>query len=161
MNRLILFLLIFLPATVLLAQEAKSNNAPSVELKDLNGKSVKLSKYKGKVVLMNFWATWCAPCAVEVPDLVKWQGHYKDELQIIGITYPPTNLGKVRRFIRDRGINYPILLGSKATKRLFEPSGNLPITVIINREGNIADRIDGIIFIDEFEAKIRPLINQR
>ena len=160
MNRLIPILLVFLSATVSLAQETKPLKAPSLELKDLNGKTVKLSKYKGKVVLVNFWATWCAPCVAEVPELVKWQNEHKDELQILGITYPPASLRKIRRFVRDHGINYPILLGSKATKRLFEPSDNLPITVIIDREGNIVDRIDGVIFMDEFETKIRPLIKQ-
>jgi len=160
MNRLILILLVFLSATVSLAQETKSIKAPSLELKDLKGQTVKLGKYKGKVVLVNFWATWCAPCVAEVPELVKWQNEHKDELQILGITYPPASLRKIRRFVRDHGINYPILLGSKATKRLFEPSDNLPITVIIDREGNIVDRIDGVIFVDEFETKIRPLIKQ-
>ena len=161
MNRLIPILLVFLSAAVSLAQETKPLKAPSLELKDLNGKTVKLSKYKGKVVLVNFWATWCAPCVAEVPELVKWQNEHKDELQILGITYPPASLRKIRGFVRDHGINYPILLGSKATKRLFEPSDNLPITVIIDREGNIVDRIDGVIFMDEFETKIRPLIKQR
>lgn len=160
MNRLIPILLVFLSATVSLAQETKPLKAPSLELKDLNGKTVKLSKYKGKVVLVNFWATWCAPCVAEVPELVKWQNEHKDELQILGITYPPASLRKIRRFVRDHGINYPIVLGSKATKRLFEPSDNLPITVIIDRDGNIVDRIDGVIFMDEFETKIRPLIKQ-
>lgn len=160
MNRLIPILLVFLSATVSLAQETKPLKAPLLELKDLNGQTVKLSKYKGKVVLVNFWATWCAPCVAEVPELVKWQNEHKDELQIIGITYPPASLRKVRGFVRDHGINYPILLGSKATKRLFEPSDNLPITVIIDRDGNIVDRIDGVIFVDEFETKIRPLIKQ-
>lgn len=160
MNRLIPILLVFLSATVSLAEETKPLKAPSLELKDLNGKTVKLSKYKGKVVLVNFWATWCAPCVAEVPELVKWQNEHKDELQILGITYPPASLRKIRRFVRDHGINYPIVLGSKATKRLFEPSDNLPITVIIDRDGNIVDRIDGVIFMDEFETKIRPLIKQ-
>lgn len=161
MNRLITILLVFLSVTVALAQETKPTKAPSLALKDLTGKTVKLSSYSGKVVLVNFWATWCAPCAAEVPELVKWQNEYKDTLQIVGITYPPTSLAKIRGFVRDHGINYPILLGSKATKRLFEPSENLPITVIIDREGNVVDRIDGVIFADEFEAKIKPLIKQR
>jgi thiol-disulfide isomerase/thioredoxin len=161
MNHLISILLIFSSATLVLAQETKPMKAPSLELKDLKGKTVKLSKYKGKVVLVNFWATWCAPCVAEVPELVRWQHEYADELQIVGITYPPTSLAQVRGFVRDHGINYPILLGSKATKRLFDPSDNLPITVIIDRVGNIVDRIDGLVFADEFEAKIKPLIKPR
>ncbi len=138
---------------------AQNKKAPTVILKDIRGKTVRLSNYKGKVVLLNFWATWCVPCQAEVPDLVKWQAEYKDKgLQIIGITYPPTSLAKVRKFTRDNKITYPILLGSKATKRLFERSDNLPITIIMDRDGKITDRIDGVIFPDEFETKIKPLL---
>ena len=141
------------------AQDAKTVKAPTVILKDMRGKTVKLSDFKGKVVLLNFWATWCVPCAAEVPDLVKWQDQYKtDGLQVIGITYPPTNAAAVRSFFRKNKINYPILLGSKATKKLFEPSDILPITVIIDRNGKIVDRIEGVIFTDEFETKIKPLL---
>ncbi|HEV8593590.1 MAG TPA: TlpA disulfide reductase family protein [Pyrinomonadaceae bacterium] len=149
---IVLCLLLLLPA---FGQTVK---APALALKDLNGKTVRLSDFKGKIVLINFWATWCVPCAAEVPELVKWQERYKaDGLQIIGITYPPTAIGKVRRFVRQNKINYPVLLGSKATKKLFEPTDTLPITVIIDREGNVKDRIDGIVFADEFETKVKPL----
>ncbi len=157
----ILILTIFTVAFVLslFAQDGTALKAPSIALKDLTGKNVKLSDFKGKIVLLNFWATWCVPCAAEVPELVKWQEQYKDGgLQIIGITYPPTNAAKVRRFVRRNRINYPILFGSKATKKLFEPSDTLPVTVIIDKQGNIAGRIDGVIFADEFDQKIQPLL---
>jgi len=140
------------------AQET-AKMVPTLSLKDLNGKIVKLSDFNGKIVLLNFWAPWCAPCAAETPALVKWQQKYKsDGLQIIGITYPPTNATSVRNFVRKKKINYPILFGSKATKRLFDTSDNLPITVVIDRRGNIVDRIDGVIFADEFESKVKPLL---
>jgi thiol-disulfide isomerase/thioredoxin len=143
-------------AFVSLAQDAKATQAPAVSLKDIHGKTVDLSDFKGKVVLVNFWATWCVPCRAEIPQLVEWQNEYKDKLQIVGITYPPASLAKIRGFIRKNKVQYPILLGTKATKRLFEPSDDLPITVIIDREGNIAGRIDGVIFPDEFDSKIKP-----
>ena len=156
---LAIFAVALIFAFSLFAQDGPANKAPSISLKDLNGKTVKLSDFKGKVVLLNFWATWCVPCAAEVPELVKWQEQYKaDGLQIIGITYPPTRAVNVKRFVRRNKINYPILLGSKATKKLFESSDTLPITVIIDRKGNIVDRIDGVIFADEFELKIKPLL---
>lgn len=145
-------------AVSLFAQDGSSSKTPSVVLKDRKGKTVKLSDFKGKIVLLNFWATWCVPCAAEAPKLVKWQEQYKDLLQIIGVTYPPTNMAKVRGFVRKNKINYPILLGSKATKKLFESSDTLPITVIIDRQGKMVDRIDGVIFADEFETKIKPLL---
>ena len=140
-------------------QSAITKRAPAVSLKDLGGKTVRLADMKGKVVLLNFWATWCVPCAAEVPELVRWQEQYKpDGLQIVGITYPPTNLAKVRSFVKKNKITYPVLLGSKATKRLFAPRDNLPITIILDRQGNIVDEIDGVIFADEFETKIKPLL---
>ena len=150
------FLLSLFLLTVSHGQTVK---APAIVLKDLNGKTVKLSDFKGKTVLLNFWATWCIPCAAEVPDLVKWQTEYKDRgLQILGITYPPTNAAAVRRFARVKKINYPVLFGSKATMSIFDRSEILPITVIIDRDGNIRDLIDGFILADEFETKIKPLL---
>src|SRR5262245_42648135 len=75
--------------------------APKLELKDVEGRALRLSDYKGKVVLLNFWATWCAPCRAEMPDLVKWQREYKSQgLQVIGITYPPEEVAEVREFIK-------------------------------------------------------------
>ncbi|HEX3101469.1 MAG TPA: TlpA disulfide reductase family protein [Pyrinomonadaceae bacterium] len=159
MKRIATLLITVIFALALHAQDSNANKTPSITLKDLKGKTVKLSDFKGKVILLNFWATWCVPCAAEAPELVKWQELYKNKLQIVGITYPPTNAVKVRRFVNKNKINYPILLGSKSTKKLFEPSDTLPITVIIDGKGKILDRIDGVIFADEFETKIKPLLN--
>lgn len=137
----------------------QNTKAPELVLRDTRGQTVRLSDLKGKVVLLNFWATWCVPCAAEVPELVKWQTEHSDKgLQIIGITYPPTNASAVRRFARKNKMNYPILFGTKATKKLFDPSSTLPITVIIDRDGTIKGQIEGIIFQDEFDAKIKPLL---
>ena len=136
--------------------------APPIVLRDTSGKSVKLSELRGKTILLNFWATWCIPCAAEVEDLVKWQAQYRSAgLQIVGITYPPTNAVKVRSFVRTKKINYPILYGSKKTKQLFDRTDTLPITIIIDKEGNIRGRIDGVIFPDEFDKQIRPLLEMQ
>ncbi|MFL6467073.1 MAG: TlpA family protein disulfide reductase [Pyrinomonadaceae bacterium] len=136
-----------------------AKKVPALELKDLKGRIVKLSNFNGKIVLLNFWAIWCGPCLAEIPELVKWHEKYKaDGLQIIGITYPPTNLAYVRSFVGRKKMSYPVLLGSKATKRLFDDSDNLPITVIVDRMGNVVGRIDGVIFQDEFDAKVKPLL---
>lgn len=145
-------------ALSLLAQDTNADKTPSVALRDLKGKTVKLSDFRGKVVLLNFWATWCVPCVAEVPELVKWQEQYKKSLQIIGISYPPTNVAKIRSFVSKNKINYPILLGSKATRKIFESGDILPTTVILDKKGNIAGRIDGVIFADEFESKIKSLL---
>ena len=137
------------------AQINQKDKAPTITLKDLNGKTIQFSDFKGKVILLNFWATWCPPCRAEIPELIKWQKEYeKQGLQIIGITYPPTNRTKVRRFVRQNEINYPILFGSKKTKKLFTSADTMPFSVIIDKEGNIRDRIDGLIYNEELMKKL-------
>jgi peroxiredoxin len=133
--------------------------APKLELKDVEGRALRLSDYKGKVVLLNFWATWCAPCRAEMPDLVKWQREYKSRgLQVIGVTYPPEELTEVREFIKSIGVNYPVALGEEQTKAMFDKGETLPVTVVIDKKGRVREVIQGIIFPEEFEQKVKPLL---
>lgn len=159
MNRTATLIIICLMLALSAFAQSRSEQAPTVSLKDLSGKTINLSDFKGKVVLLNFWAVWCVPCAAEIPELVKWQQEYEsDGLQIIGITYPPTNKRKVRSFARKMKINYPVLFGSKKTKELFDSGENLPYSVVIDKDGNIKERIEGVIFDDEFDEKVKPLL---
>lgn len=156
-------LTLFILATALCATASaqSSQKAPNLVLKDSRGRQFRLSDYRGKVVLLNFWATWCPPCRAEMPELVKWQKEYRNQgLQVIGITYPPTDRNVVRRFIRRVKVNYPVVFGTKETKALFDKSETLPITVVIDHEGNIREMIQGILLPEEFEEKIRPLLKQ-
>ncbi len=151
----LILLLVMLPATVL----GQGDKPRALALKDLKGRTIRLSHYKGKVVLLNFWATWCPPCRAEMPDLIKWQKEYgRRGLQVIGITYPPTEISEVREFIRSVRVNYPILLGEKETRTLFDPGDTLPITIVIDREGNVHEVIEGILLPEEFAQKIKPLL---
>ena len=137
----------------------QGNKAPALTLKDLRGRTLRLSDYKGKVVLVNFWATWCPPCRAEMPDLIKMQREYRGRgLQVVGVTYPPEEVREVRRFIRKLGVNYPIALGTKETKTLFDETETLPLTVVIDRQGNVRELIEGILLPEEFEQKIKPLL---
>src|SRR5687768_3260418 len=148
-------MLSFAPATVL----GQETTAPQFTLKDLNGRTVRLSDYKGKVVLINFWATWCPPCRAEMPDLVRLQReHGKEGLQIIGVTYPPEKKERVRRFARSLKVNYPIILGTRQFKVRFSSDETLPLTIVINRDGKVSDIISGILLHQEFEEKIKPLL---
>jgi peroxiredoxin len=156
MKLIIVVALIFLTPTIATSQ---SKRAPALTLRDTNGRSVRLADYKGKVVLINFWATWCAPCRAEIPDLIKLQRQYRNRgLRIIGITYPPEKPSQVRRFSRALGINYRIVIGTKATKAMFTSSETLPITVVMDRHGTIREVIEGVMYSDEFETKVKPLL---
>lgn len=138
---------------------AQSSRQVALRLKDINGRTVSLAGYKGNVVLVNFWATWCIPCRTEIPDLIKWQRQYRGQgLRIVGITYPPEAISEVRRFSRQLRMNYPVALGTKETKNLFTPSETLPMTVVIDREGIVRDVIEGIMYLDEFDQKVKPLL---
>ena len=151
----IALIIAFSPASVL-GQEVK---APQFKLRDVNGRIVRLSDYQGKVVLINFWATWCPPCRAEMPDLVRLQReHGKDGLQIIGITYPPERKARVRRFARSVKVNYPIILGTREIKARFSSEETLPLTVVINRDGTVSNIISGILLREEFDEKIKPLL---
>jgi thiol-disulfide isomerase/thioredoxin len=143
----------------LVSVPAAAQPSTSLALKDTHGRTFRLSDYKGKVVLLNFWATWCLPCRMEIPDLIKWQRQYRDQgLRIIGITYPPQNMSEVRHFIRKLRINYRVALGTKADKALFSPSDTLPMTVVIDRHGVVRALIEGIMYSDEFDQKVKPLL---
>ena len=153
--------LLALLATVTNSHGQSAQKAPELAVRDLKGRVIRLSDYKGKVVLLNFWATWCPPCRAEMPDLVKMQREYgKRGLQVIGITYPPQTIREVRQFTRKLRVNYPVALGTKETKSLFDQTETLPLTIVIDREGNIRDRIEGILLPKEFEQKIKPLLQQ-
>jgi peroxiredoxin len=142
---------------------AQSGKQPvSLRLKDIHGRLITLSDYQGKVVLVNFWATWCVPCRTEIPDLVKKQREYrKRDLRIIGITYPPQTLSKVRQFAGRNRMNYRVALGDKETKSLFTNSETLPISVVIDRDGTVRDVIEGIMYQDEFDQKVKPLLSSK
>ena len=138
---------------------AQTTRAPAMVLRDINGRSLSLSDYKGKVVLLNFWATWCPPCRAEVPELIRWQKMYRGRgLQVIGVTYPPQTLTEVRRFVRKAKLNYPVGLGTKEMRSLFTQSDSLPMTIVISKDGRVRDIIEGILLPEEFEQKIKPLL---
>ena len=150
---MIAVLFLFVPM-IALGQDSRRTQ---LTLKDIQGRYIRLSDYRGKVVLINFWATWCPPCRTEIPDLIRLQRDYRSRgLQVIGVTYPPQKLAEVRRFVRRAKVNYPVALGAKETKLLFTQSETLPMTIVIGTDGRIQDIIEGILLPEEFEQKIKP-----
>ena len=162
MRKPINFAALLLPlALVCLPADARAQDAraPDFTLRDLRGRAVRLRDFRGRVVLLNFWATWCPPCRAEVPELVRWQReHGAAGLQVVGVTQPPAGRAAVRRFARRARIKYPILFGNRETRTLFDAGETLPVTVVIDREGNLSALIEGIILPEEFEQKVRPLL---
>jgi thiol-disulfide isomerase/thioredoxin len=151
--------LIFCPSFLARAQSKADEAAPSFSLKDLNGKSVRLEQYLGKVVLLNFWATWCPPCRAEMPELVRLQEEHRDRgLQIIGVAYPGKRRAVVTKVVKRLNLNYPILFGTKSMVGRYDVLEILPVTVIIDRKGRVHGRILGMLERDEFDSKVKPLL---
>ena len=159
-----LCLLLFACSSVLLGQEPVKQEtppqpAPTFALKDLRGKTVKLENFKGKIVLLNFWATWCIPCRTEMPEFIRLQTEYGGKgLQIVGVTYEPEKPEIVSRVARTRKINYPLLFGNEELSKIYGIEEVLPVTVIIDRDGKIRDRILGLFETKDFEEKVLPLL---
>ena len=159
--RMILLMALLLVVLPVSAGAQSSQPTSSLTLQDLHGRKLRLADYKGRVVLVNFWATWCQPCRAEIPDLIAKQREYRNRgLQIVGVTYPPENISEVRRFARKLRMNYPVAIGTNAIKSLFTSSKTLPMTVVIDRDGSVRDVIEGIMYEDEFEQKVKPLLSQ-
>lgn len=133
--------------------------SPAWELKDVNGKTVKFSDFSGKVVVLDFWATWCGPCRMEIPGFIELQKQYADKgLVIVGVSLDQDGASAVKPFMEKMGINYPIVLGDEAVTSAFGGIEGIPTTFIIDRTGNIVRKHVGYAPKAEFEADIKPLL---
>ena len=128
-------------------------------LKDMNGADVKLASFKGKVILVNFWATWCGPCKAEIPSLVELQHQYGDDLVILGVSVDDP-VEKMRPYAAQYKINYPLLVGEGRddVQDAFGPLAGIPVSVIIGRDGRIAKKHSGIATKSQFEREIKALL---
>ncbi len=130
---------------------------PLFMARDLDGNVVSTAAYKGKVVLVNFWATWCPPCREEIPELVKLQDKYKDQLQILSISEDEAPPEVVRAFARQAHINYPILLVTQELETDFGGVPALPTVFVINRDGGIVQKHVGFYPVAVYDREIRAL----
>lgn len=130
-------------------------------LPDLQGKNQSISQWRGKILVINFWATWCTPCRREIPEFIELQDELRNQgLLFIGIALDQKE--KVVQFSKEIGINYPVLLGGIGAMTLAEAAGNrhavLPFTVIFDREGKITSTHIGRIARDKLEPILKPLL---
>jgi peroxiredoxin len=135
--------------------------APDFNLKDASGKDVKLADLKGKVVLVNFWATWCEGCQVEIPWFVEFQKEYASRgLVVVGISLDDDGWKSVKPWIKEKKVNYPIVIGNEGLGKQYGLGAGMPLTVLVDREGRIADVHTGIVEKTATQQKITELLEK-
>ena len=134
--------------------------APDFSLESLDGKSIRLSDLRGKAVLLNFWATWCGPCKIEMPWFVELQKRYGPQgLQVVGVAMDDASKEDIAKFIKEMGVNYTILLGKESVGDQYGGVPALPETFFIGRDGKIVDKIIGLKGKSEIEDSIKRALN--
>jgi thiol-disulfide isomerase/thioredoxin len=133
--------------------------APAWKLKDVDGKVVTSDQFKGKVVVIDFWATWCPPCKAEIPGYVRLQKKYAaDGLVFIGVSVDEDGPAVVKKFMKEYGINYTIVMASEEMVGAFSPIEGYPTTFIIDRDGNIRDKKLGSKPTEDYEKEILAVL---
>jgi thiol-disulfide isomerase/thioredoxin len=130
---------------------------PPFLVNDLDGNVVSTAALRGKVVLINFWATWCPPCRQEIPELIDLENRYKDTLQVIGISMDDADAAEVKEFAKHFGINYPVVMGGREIITPYGGVPGLPTTYIVNRDGRIVQKHIGLYPTFIYEDEIRAL----
>jgi cytochrome c biogenesis protein CcmG, thiol:disulfide interchange protein DsbE len=153
-----IFIAVLLAACTCVAQSKIGDAAPAFTIKTINGKNVSLSDFKGKVVLVNFWATWCGPCQTEMPRFMCFQREYGAErFQVIGISMDDSD-APVRTFVAKLKVNYPVAMGTAKLAGSYGGILGMPITLLIDRSGNIAKRYEGAVDLNAMQRDIEQLL---
>jgi peroxiredoxin len=141
---------------------ALASPAPDFTLQSLDGKTMRLSDFRGKAVLLNFWATWCGPCKIEMPWFVELQNQYAAQgFQIVGVAMDDASKEDISKFAKDMGVNYPILIGKESVGDEYGGVPALPESFLIGRDGKIVDKILGLRGKAEIEDAIKKALDTR
>jgi thiol-disulfide isomerase/thioredoxin len=144
------------PDAILFA--AHPSPAPAFTAKALDGRTISTADWHGKVVLLNFWATWCPPCRDEIPELIDLQNRYKDKLQIIGVSVDQdASPEEVKAFAAHAGINYPIMMATTGIMNKYDGVPALPTSFVVNRDGGVVQKHVGEYPTEDYENEIRAL----
>ena len=143
----------------IMADTGNRKPAANFTLTDPNGAKVTLASYKGKVVVLNFWATWCGPCQVEIPWFVEFNKTYKSRgLAVLGVAMDEDGWKSVKPYLAEKKIDYPIVIGNEDVAKLYGGVDSLPSTFIIDRDGKIAFVHTGLVSKETYEKDIRSLL---
>jgi thiol-disulfide isomerase/thioredoxin len=138
----------------------RSTVAPDFSLESLEGKTMRLSDFRGKAVLLNFWATWCGPCKIEMPWFVELQQKYGSQgLQVVGVAMDDASKEDIAKFAKEMGVNYPVLIGKEAVGDSYGGIPALPETFFIGRDGKVVDKILGLRGKAEIEDAIKKALD--
>ena len=132
--------------------------APEFQLSGLDGKPISLAAARGKIVLLNFWASWCGPCRAEVPDLVELQERYMDRLQVIGLVVDDDDMDAIHQFVKDFGINYPIGIAPSELRVQYGGIPALPTSFVLDTQGRVVQKHVGLRDPALYEIEIRALL---
>jgi thiol-disulfide isomerase/thioredoxin len=131
---------------------------PAFLVNDLDGNPVSSAAWKGKVVFINFWATWCPPCRAEIPVLIDLAKRYKDRLQVVGVSVDDGDPAEVKQFAKQAGINYPIVMADRAIVAEYGGVAALPTLFVVNTDGNVVQKHEGLFSNALYEAEVRLLL---
>ncbi|HLK03447.1 MAG TPA: TlpA disulfide reductase family protein [Candidatus Acidoferrum sp.] len=132
--------------------------APALGIKDLDGKPISLDEFKGKIVLLNFWATWCGPCRAEIPDLIELQTKYKDQFAIVALATDEDDPALVKKFSQKAGINYRIGMSTDELRVAYGGIPALPTSFVIDAQGRVVQKHVGLNDPSIYELELRALL---
>ena len=146
-------------ATGQLKSEGQRKPAPNFSLKDADGDAVNLADYRGKVVLVNFWATWCGPCEAEIPWFIEFEKKYKDQgFAVLGVSMDDDGWKSVRPYVASHKINYRVMIGSEVVSQQFGEIESLPTSFVLDRAGRIASNHIGLVDKVDYQNEIVKLL---